>query len=281
MIDVEETKKKILSILNEKGPSLPVKIAREIKLSPMFTSAILSELTNTQQVKLSSLKVGSSPLYLLPGHEEKLENFSENLAGVEKTAFSKLKEKKVLQDTKQEPAIRVALRSIKDFAKAFRFKDEIYWKYSFASQEEINQTLSGEKPTKTEKEPEKKEQKTFQKIEPIFEKPKKTTKKPQKKSNQNFLEEIKPLLEEKNIQILELEEVSKKAIIAKAKAQEEIMLFAFNKKRITDKELMRCFKKSQEKNLKYLILTRGEPTKKMQDTFNAYKNLLKIDQIAN
>ena len=93
MLNIEETKQKILEILKQKGPSLPVPISREIKLSPTFTSAILSELSNEKKVKLSNMKIGSSPLYLIPGDEKKLENHAEqNLTGPEKSAFLRLKQ---------------------------------------------------------------------------------------------------------------------------------------------------------------------------------------------
>ena len=72
MIDVKEKKEKILSFIEKNGPSLPVQIAREIKMDPVFASAILSELLNSKRLKLSNLRVGSSALYLIPGQEEKL-----------------------------------------------------------------------------------------------------------------------------------------------------------------------------------------------------------------
>ena len=90
MINIEITKQKITNFLNQKGPSLPIQIAKQIEMTPMFTSAILSELTNIKQVKTSSLKVGSSPLYFLPGQEQQLENFADNFSGIEKEAFLKI-----------------------------------------------------------------------------------------------------------------------------------------------------------------------------------------------
>ena len=92
MINVEEVKSKIIHLLNEKGPSLPIHVSKAVNMSSMFSSAILSELVNEKRVKLSNLKVGSSPLYLIPGHEEKLEKFTEDLTGFEKQAYLRLKE---------------------------------------------------------------------------------------------------------------------------------------------------------------------------------------------
>ena len=60
-----------------------------------------------------------------------LTNFSQHLNNKEKEAFCLLREKKFLVDSKQEPSIRVALRSIRDFAKPFKKPDteEIIWRY--------------------------------------------------------------------------------------------------------------------------------------------------------
>ena len=124
--DAGQIKERILSIIQSQGPSLPVHIAAQTGLSIIFASAFLSELISDKKIKISNLRVGSSPLYLVPGQEQMLENFSQYLKSKEKDAFILLKEKKFLKDSEMEPAIRVALRGIKDFAIAFRKGDEIF-----------------------------------------------------------------------------------------------------------------------------------------------------------
>jgi len=103
-------KEKILSILQKRGPSLPVHIAKEIDLSMLFASAFLSELVSEKKIKISNMKIGNSPIYFLPGQESMLEKFSQYLKSKEKEAFILLKEKKFLKDKNQDPAIRIALR---------------------------------------------------------------------------------------------------------------------------------------------------------------------------
>jgi len=73
MIDIQQKKDKILEFLKTSGPSLPVQVARAIQMDPVFASAILSELIESKQIKTSHMKIGASPLYLIPGEEEKLE----------------------------------------------------------------------------------------------------------------------------------------------------------------------------------------------------------------
>jgi hypothetical protein len=143
-IDVSEVKKKILEIIQHEGPSLPVPIAKKIQMQPMFASAILSELLNEKRIKTSSMKIGSSPLYMIPGQEERLEPFTENLTGAEKEAYLKLKDNKFLEDSTQEPRTRVALRSIKDFAIPIQLNGKLYWKYMTISIEKLKAAIADE-----------------------------------------------------------------------------------------------------------------------------------------
>src|SRR3989338_1197444 len=117
MYTVNRTKELILAFLKARGPSLPVHIARDVKTQPLFAAAFLSELYNEGKIKMSSLKIGSSSLYYLPGQESQLENFTDFLNQREKEALSLLKKEKFLDDEKLEPVVRVALRSsnMKDF----------------------------------------------------------------------------------------------------------------------------------------------------------------------
>src|SRR4030042_1495973 len=118
--DAMQLKEKIISFIQLRGPSLPVHIAKETGLSILFASAFLSELFNEKRINISNLKVGSSPLYFISGQEPQLENFSKYIKSKEKEAFLLLKEKRILKDSELHPAIRVALREIRDFAIPFK-----------------------------------------------------------------------------------------------------------------------------------------------------------------
>ena len=122
----------ILEIINRKGPVLPVQVSKEINDNVLMASARLSELLSLKKIKISSLKVGGSPLYYLPGQEEKLCSFANNLGSVERKAYDLLEQGTVLRDAAMEPAVRVALRQIKDFAVPlqviYQEKTEIFWK---------------------------------------------------------------------------------------------------------------------------------------------------------
>jgi len=147
-IDVQklaQNKLTILEFIKTNGPSLPVKIAKAIDSSPLFTAAFLAELHKEQKLKMSIMRIGSSPLYYLPGQEAQLENFSDYLGEREKQAYLLLQNSKILRDEEQTPVMRVALRSIKDFAIPIkiRINEEVKlcWKYFLLLESEIRPLL--------------------------------------------------------------------------------------------------------------------------------------------
>ena len=114
--DTTPIKDKIISFLETNGPSLPVHIAKHINTNMLFASAFLSELLSNKKLKITNLRVGSSPVYYIPGQEKGLEKYAQYFKSKEREAYELLRERKFLIDSEQDPAIRVALRAIKDFA---------------------------------------------------------------------------------------------------------------------------------------------------------------------
>jgi hypothetical protein len=278
--NASEIKEKIISIFKRRGPSLPIHISRETELSILFASAFLSELLAEKTIKISNMRVGSSPIYFIPGQEIMLEKFSTFLKSKEKEAFLLLKEKKFLKDSKQEPAIRVALRELKDFAIPFKKNEDIYWKYLNISKTELKnfeeETLKEPiKPVINE-----------EKIGEILkkEKRKKILKKPTKtknsKQNEKFLTKVKDFLMKSSIEINSIENIGKDELVLKVKENgKEKLLFAYNKKRITEKEIVKAGKKASEENLEYSIFFLGILPKKISDFKEALKNLDSIGKL--
>lgn len=311
MIDIQEKKSKIINFLESSGPSLPVQVARAIQMDPVFASAILSELIGSKTIKTSNMRIGSSPLYLLPGQEKLLEEKTENLKSIEKEAQEKLKSKKVIYDDSEEPATRVALRNIKDFAIPFKFQEKILWKYAFTPQEEIDKILfpKEEEAEKEEEEIikiEKEEEKSIKedeipkawevkkeeikqakekskKTEDIFDKKEekeKSDKKKSAKTKKTFLEEVEEFLKTQDTIITTIKEVDKKKVTATAKSKEEtFMVFAFNKNRIDETELLKCYKTANKENLKYQIITKSNLAKKLLEKINAYQKLIRTSKL--
>jgi hypothetical protein len=309
-----ETRSKIISFLKIRGPSLPIHISRETGVSTLFAGAFLSELASNSEVKISSMKVGGSPLYFLPGQESQLENFSNYLQSKEKEAFSVLKEKKLLEDRKLEPAIRVALRSIKDFAFPLLLNSPeqiLFWRfYSLPEEEakllveklivkpiqveikkkveekkqEIKPDIKVEKPKPQIKEI--KEEKPDIKKEEV-EKPlltiKEQAKKPGKEKS-NFVNKIINFLESESIELIEEKEYKKKEYEAKIRINSDIgkisfLLIAKDKKTITENDLTIALQKAQSSKMPSFLISTGSLNKKAQAYLDSYSSLIKFRRI--
>ncbi|MDE1848469.1 MAG: hypothetical protein KGH55_00345 [Nanoarchaeota archaeon] len=301
MVDASLMREKILYLIKMHGPSLPVFIAKETGLSILFASAFLSELLSNKELRISNLRVGSSPLYFIPGQEPLLENFSQYLKNKEKDAFMLLKEKRFLTDKELEPAIRVAMRDIKDFAVPFEKDGEVLWRF-FTSQEsdfipqfkkveiQLNVEETAQEPAReaiTEIMTEIKS--PVEEIESVESeeqerKPRKPIKRPQKptkkKSQDNkFFNKVKELLSKKKIEIIDIEEISINRIIFRVKDHEEYLIIAYNKRKISEQDIISSYKKSHELKLQYKIWALGEPVKKFDNLMAALKSMRGLEKI--
>jgi hypothetical protein len=331
--DAAQIRGRIISLIRDNGPSLPVQVAKDTGLSILFASAFLSELYGDKIINISNLRVGSSPLYFIPGQEPQLERFSQYVKGKEKEAYLLLKERKILKDSELQPAIRVALREIKDFAIPFEKNNEIFWRYflieepsDFAEERsEINKRdreqekieidiieIKEEEPVEEENEKieisedklisptggregisEKISEQISKKekpIEDIFKKekhPKKLKSETKikksgknEKKDDNFFNTIKEFLSKKEIEIIDIKDFkNNQALLKVKKNNQEELLFVFNKKRISEKEILNAHKTASEEKMPYSILSLGETTKKLNDLISAIKNLSSIDKI--
>ena len=124
---------RVKQLVRMRGPLIPSQISKEIGTNILMASAILSELASKSDVKISSVKVGGTPLYYVPGQEAKLQNYLTSLAQKERDAFEQLKSNGVLSDTNLDPATRFAMRQIKDFAKpldvSINGEPYLFWKW--------------------------------------------------------------------------------------------------------------------------------------------------------
>ncbi|MFH1500490.1 MAG: hypothetical protein ABIE22_00925 [archaeon] len=287
---IPEIKNQIKSIIRLRGPSLPVHISREVGVSMLFSGAFLSELLSEKALKISCMRVGGSPLYFQPGQEPMLEGFHTYLPKKEKEAFLLLKEKSILKDTKLEPAIRVALRSIKDFAVPTKKDNEIFWRYFLLSENEAREKIIS---TFQKKQLEIVPKQEIEEVKPlkiqdagkelnIFDKPKKKTrrKKQVQKQDNKFFDKVKSHLAKNSIQMIDLEDFSNNKIILRVsnKGKEELLI-AYNKKRINDFDLINAHKKAKNLHLPYSVVSLGEPLKKLDSLIEAIKALSDINKI--
>lgn len=151
---VLQIKEKALQIVRTRGPILPVQLTKELGINVLMASAILSELVDTKVLKLTYLKIGSSPMYYVVGQEPKLQMFRDKLNDKQQIAFDMLSRNKVLQDREVEPVIRLSLRDMKDFALPLQVTSgsfsEIFWKWYLISDSEAEPIIK-EKLNKIQK----------------------------------------------------------------------------------------------------------------------------------
>ena len=286
--NLDNSKSKILSYLKINGPTIPIKISNYLGVDTILASAFLADLLSDKQIKISSMKVGNSPIYFLSGQEEKLQNFSNYLGGKERQAFELLKEQKILRDNSQEPAIRVALRSIKDFAFSFSVRDEVFWRFYLVNQNEAIERVSPqiEKPKIPVIEKIKQvfigdEKKTIEPVSPVieFDEPKEIKKEEEigslkepvrKDKEESFTSKVENYLNDSKFQIVRKIVDKKKDYILIIRLRNSEMIRDYlcickDKKSITETDVMKYLEDGKKEKLPVFVISSGEPNKKAQE----------------
>lgn len=289
---------KIMQLANI-SPLQPTKVAKALGNDSFMASAMLSELVGKGKLKISSMKVGSSPLYYIPEKEEQLKEYVKYLNEKDQRTATLLLEKKVLRDQEIDPLTRVSLRNIKDFAKPLDVQlgeqKEIFWKWylltNIEAEEIIKQKLNLNKKQEPEKElSEPTEHKTQEKqhklIERSQEKPKQDIleksiphKQNKEETNDDFFKSTINFFKENNITLKEYKQLKKNKeytidIEIKTTVGElNYHCISKNKKRITDSDLSNAYVQGQMKKLPVLFLSNGELTKKAIELLKELKGI--------
>jgi hypothetical protein len=305
-----QIKKGILEYLEKNGPSLPVPIARELKINTLFASAFLSELLDDEVVKISQLKVGGSPLYYLPKHKVLLENFTKFLPPKEKEALNILKEKLVIKDLGLDPGIRIALRSIKDFSYPVVIEANnqkvLFWRYFTIQESEalerVKELIKSQIPQpripqqvqpQPSPQPQIQQESSKENIQekplaPILkqeEKPKeiKEEKKTKLKKGE-FSEKIQEILSNLGLDIIEKLDSKKNEFYAKVLVNSQIgkspyLCIAKDKKKLNENDFALAVQKAQNMKLPILFLSAGSPSVKAKNYLQTYQGLIKFKQL--
>ena len=292
---IAQDKGKFLQFIESRGPILPVDLAKAMKIDSMFAGAILSELLSNKQIKISTAKIGGSPVYYTKGQESKLDILYDHLHEKARRTYDILKEDKVLKDKEVGPVERTALRELKDFAVMLNVtageEELVFWKWHLLPDNEaatiIKKKLGLVKEEKTPPKPEPivKEEKIeppkpipepkkpeIKKLEPKIEKQKQLS--PTERTiteNDDFLHIIKSYFENNNITVHSTEVIRKNSdvelIIEIPSVFGELQYFckAKNKKKCNDGDLSSAFIRSQSLKLPIIFLTTGEITKRAQE----------------
>jgi hypothetical protein len=299
MIEVEKlntSKEKILSTIRARGPILPVQIAKEINFSPLFASAFLSELKDEGKLKISNMRVGSSPLYYLPGQEAMLERFVPYLNQREKEAFQKLKQEKILEDVNQDPVVRVALRAIKDFAVPVKVRVngemKLFWKYFVLADDEITKIIEEDSKKKEVKREVREEKEEVSVEEPEVngesllkeeERPL-AEKKKEKVLGNGFVINVKDYLSRKDIEVLHVVAEKKKEFEAKVRINTDLgrqtyYLIAKDKISASDADLVKADKKARGEKLPAVFMVPGDLNKKGRQFLEQWGNLVRFERL--
>jgi len=271
MPNIPELKTKIISIIQRNGPSLPVQISKQINENIMFSGAVLSELVSNKKILISNAKIGSSPVYYLPGQEYKLSQvLYPHLKDIYKKAHDLVRKKVILRDKELEPWQRVALRESKDFAIMLNVTNgDIFWKWHLVSDQQAEELIKKYLGIK-EKKPEPKKEIELPKQEP---KKISVSRKPEQKEKQQILKKqldpgiLTEFFNEKQITISNQNQITKKEINFKGEMPSRLGLMKIfikfkDKKRISDSDLITAHNES--KRLLLYFISTGDLTKKAQ-----------------
>ena len=270
--NVEIEKTRILAFIGKSGPIVSNTIAKSLNLNSFLTAALLSELVKSGQVQASSIRVGGSPLYYLKGQEEQLERFTGFLRHKEKEAYDLLKKEGVLQDSKLEPAIRVAIKDVKDFAIPLSVnkgnENILFWKFRFFAEADsrIKEILKDKKGSGlADVDQAHRVQNVMQVQKEVCEKPKKERK---KAANLGIEKVLEKWVSENKVIVTELLNAKGKDAKAKIKVKTEIgeidfLLVLKNKKSISEPDLAWAHQEGLNVKMPVIFLSPGKASKQV------------------
>ncbi|MGC8533258.1 MAG: hypothetical protein ACP5MV_01340 [Candidatus Parvarchaeum sp.] len=123
MEDINEIYDKIIGKLNE-GPSLILEIAERIEKDTLQTQTIVDYFAARGEIKKTSRKFGSSPVYFLEKDREKALNLlMQTLNNQEKALVAKIRDKKVVNMESLSSAERYISQNLTDFMKKVSAQD--------------------------------------------------------------------------------------------------------------------------------------------------------------
>lgn len=123
----------------------PLDVSKLLGVDLLIAGAHLSTLVSKSILKTSFLKLGSSPVYYLPGFERYLLDFVYALNEKDRETVSILKDKKVLRYSDEPALTRVSLKNIRDFAKPLEVtidgNKEIFFKWFLTDDSEVRSII--------------------------------------------------------------------------------------------------------------------------------------------
>jgi hypothetical protein len=291
-----EYREKILS-LAQSQPLLPNTVAKALSTNSIMAGAMLSEMCAKGLLKTSTLKVGGSPLYLIPGKEEQLLNHIQNLNEKDRRTVTRLQEEKIIRENEADPLTRVSLATIKDFAKplivSYEGKQETFWKYFTLTDKEAEEFIRQKLEPKTQE-----QQKPIQPEKPKTQEKPEETPKPEQKTRQSeqhvqetlapkpaaeptgdFWDKLHNFFAQNSISLTEKAIIKKKTdfdLILEVPSPVGKLTYyckARSKKKLTDADISAAYVQGQIKKLPVILLTDGELTKQAHAILTQLKGI--------
>lgn len=269
------TKEKIVEIISEEGPLLPVEIAAKAELNSFLAKGYLEDLLKEGKVKAEKQKAGSEPLFYLPGQEDRLEEKREE---AENTAvkIKNYKERKIEENPELKKKREEFMERLRKIENREREQEE-------ENTEEEREPESEEEEKKSSFKDKIKES-VFQKKEEREEEQEEKEKEKVEEEEESFLKKAEDFLENNEVKIIEKIDEKKKreelivSIPSKLRPIKHIVMIR-DKKKLSKSDLALAYTKSLEEKMPSLVITHGKLTKTAKEYLNNTGELLTVKQL--
>ena len=257
MLQDKETK--VLQIIQSDGPKLPTELTKAVGVESYIASAILSTLVKNGHLHNSNRKIGSSLIYYIDGQEETVRQMLlKELNVTELKALETIKKMRVALENELYPQERYLMNDLKDFVTQLKLKTDdnqeiTCWKYYEVSDEELKNIVKSKLVPK--KEPE------AVKEELILIKEKTVRKKAVTLSG--FGENVNKYLQGIDADTTAVIRSKPNELVSLIKiptiiGSQSFMLFALNKKSITETDLSKIYVESSKERKPVLLIVANE-----------------------
>ena len=264
-------KDKIIEFIKENGPSLPVQVVSKIGGDSFIANAYLSEMVEKKNILQSEERVGSVPVYYLPGQEELMVKKIKDLNFTVKTA--RTFQKKRVEDTPELESKRKDFdRRLKEIEKGETHRQEKKKSALEKARELIKRTV--ERPRVEVPRPNMEVSKPIE--QPKIEKPMVRSKvkvpkivearKVETVEETTFSKRALEFLEKSNVEVLKSENLTDNsgACIVRAPSSVGPLKFyvkLWSKKRLNKSDVAESYALALEKKMPVIILTNGTVAK--------------------
>ncbi len=269
---MEVYEKKIIEFLKNNGPSHPSQINNIINKDTFFSKVILDELRNSGKIFATKGKLGGSPLYYLPIHEEKAKKMIfDGLDFVSKKLVNKIKERGVIRENELSVQEKFLLPRCLDFIISIKRNNEVYFKYYSFDETLVNKTRSVGKHEVVGKTVENTPASLFNERTSFEERKveKERKEKIKKEDSSEFASIVENELKKLGFTIINSNKKKKGEIdleiMSLNQLKQKYYVKAKNKKRISESDIAIAFTEAQKQKLPLIFVSKHKLSKKVKE----------------